>query len=306
MDPQRLRTSTRTAFFALFVLAPVLDLFRLDLNQGHFILLGMDWTLGIGAAGGATGAVDLAGRLLVRAFLPVLAFLALGIWLVWKFGRLYCGWLCPHFSVVEWLDRLMLRCLGRRSVWERLRGEGRGRAAVGRLTFGSAALAVAFLWALTLLTYLVTPLQVYAGLWALDLPRWQALFLAVATAAFATDFVLARHFFCKYGCAVGVFQSLIWMGNSRGLVVKFDAARARDCRDCNACDLVCPMRVPPRGMKRAKFTCTQCLECVSACRDVQRDNPRGALLEWAAGENARAVDRQPRRGPAVPRMARPV
>ena len=305
METQTLRALTRSAFFGLFLLAPVLDLFRLDLNQGHFIALGYDWTLGITPAAGG-GAVDLALQVMLRVFLPGLALVALGGWLVWKFGRVYCGWLCPHFSVVELLDRLMQRCLGRRSVWERLRAQGRGRAAAGRLTFGAAALAVAFLWAVTLLTYLVTPGQVYAGLLAVELPRWQGIFLAAATTVFTVDFVLARHFFCKYGCAVGVFQSLIWMGNSRGLVVRFEADRARDCRDCNACDLACPMRLPPRGMKRAKFTCTQCLACVSACIDVQRDNPRGPLLHWAAGEAARSVDRQPRRGPARPRVVHPV
>ncbi len=304
MDTQNYRRFTRSAFFTLFLLAPVLDIFRLDLNQGHFILLGLDWTLGVDP-GTQADAMGLAAQVMLRVFLPGMALLAAGIWLVWRYGRLYCGWLCPHFSVVEGLDALMQRCLGRRSVWERLRGEGRGRAAAGRVTFATACLAVAFLWALTLLTYLVTPSQVYTGLAALELPRWQGIFLTAATTVFAVDFVLARHFFCKYGCAVGVFQSLIWMGNPRGLVVRFDAHRARDCRDCNACDLACPMRLPPRGMKRAKFTCTQCLECVSACADVQRDNPRGPLLHWVAGEAARAVDRQPRQGPATPRVVRP-
>ena len=53
--PRAMATPTATetcagfqaGFFALFVLAPPLDLFRLDLTLGHFILFGQAWTLGL-------------------------------------------------------------------------------------------------------------------------------------------------------------------------------------------------------------------------------------------------------------------
>ena len=64
---QRQRLLWRTAFFALFVLAPVLDLFRLDLIQGHFILFGMPWTLGLRDVGGIEASLNL----VLRAFLPI-------------------------------------------------------------------------------------------------------------------------------------------------------------------------------------------------------------------------------------------
>ncbi|WP_368506776.1 4Fe-4S binding protein [Colwellia sp. 1_MG-2023] len=32
---------------------------------------------------------------------------------MWRFGRIYCGWLCPYFSVVELLNDLMLEQLNR-------------------------------------------------------------------------------------------------------------------------------------------------------------------------------------------------
>ena len=44
---QRWRRLTQAGFFLLFVLAPVFDIFRLDLNLGHLILFGFDWTLGL-------------------------------------------------------------------------------------------------------------------------------------------------------------------------------------------------------------------------------------------------------------------
>ncbi len=51
------------------------------------------------------------------------------------------------------------------------------------------------------------------------------------------------------------------------------------------------MRLPTRNMKRAKFTCTQCVQCVSACNQVQKDNPKGGLLSWVNGDEAIEVDR---------------
>jgi polyferredoxin len=92
--------------------------------------------------------------------------------------------------------------------------------------------------------------------------------------------MFARHLFCRFACAVGLFQSLAWMGNRRALEVRFDTRRARFCADCdNACDNACPMRLKPRTIKRSKFTCTQCTQCLQACETVQAGQ-RENLLHW--------------------------
>ena len=46
---QRRRLVFQVGFFALFILAPVLDILRIDLTRGHAVLFGFDWTLGIDA-----------------------------------------------------------------------------------------------------------------------------------------------------------------------------------------------------------------------------------------------------------------
>ena len=48
-------------------------------------------------------------------FLPLLLLLGIGFYVAWKWGRLYCGWLCPHFSVVEMINALMRRAHGKRN-----------------------------------------------------------------------------------------------------------------------------------------------------------------------------------------------
>jgi ferredoxin-type protein NapH len=292
---QRLRLLFRTGFFLLFVLAPPLDIFRLDLTLGHFIFFGHNWTLGlepvmVGEAATGSGVVNV----IVRVFVPIVAVIALVAWVSWKYGRLYCGWLCPHFSVVESINRLMQRASGKPSLWEpgplpTVRADGKRQPVNPHywLLVWLAVLTFAFLWALTLLTYLLPPKLIYHNVLHGELTRNQGLFLGVATGLLMVEFLAARHLFCRFGCAVGLAQSFIWMGNKKAMVIDMDRQRSSACASCGgACDNACPMRLKPRATKRWKFACTQCGQCLTACEQSQWQNPEGALLHWVAGERA--------------------
>ncbi|MCF7993765.1 MAG: 4Fe-4S binding protein [Chromatiaceae bacterium] len=304
---QQRRFALQLGFFALFVLAPVLNLLRFDLTRGHAYLLGFDWTLGLsGFVAGEVGTGTVALNLLLRGLLPILLVGGGLLYVAWRWGRLYCGWLCPHFSVVETINGLMRRAIGRPSLWERkplpaLEPDGtRLRCNPWYwLPTLAAVLGFAFLWAVVLLTYLLPPTLVYGGLISGTLARGPTLFILIATLAFTIEFMFARHLFCRFGCAVGLFQSLAWMANDRAMVVGFDGARADACHDCNnACDNVCPMRLRPRTLKRRMFTCTECAQCISACGQVQAGglgdarlaaSPQQSLLRWVEGADALAV-----------------
>jgi polyferredoxin len=292
---QRRRVLFQSGFFILFILAPVFDLFRLDLNLKHFIFFGLDWTLGLDDfLAGRIGPGQAALNLVLRGFLPIVAVVGTVLWVAWKYGRLYCGWLCPHFSVVETVNRLMRRAIAKHSLWDRKKTPARNPDGtvlpshpVWWLVTLPVALGLAFTWAVVLLTYLLPPAEIYGNLWHGELTRHQAIFIGVGTTLFFIDFVLARHLFCRYACAVGLFQSLAWMANRKGMVVGFDRLRARDCASCySACDHVCPMRLHPRSVKRLMFACVQCGQCLDACAQTQAGNPRGPLLHWAIEEAA--------------------
>lgn len=285
---QRNRLLTRSGFFLLFLLAPVTNVFRYDLTETHFVLLGFPLSFNLDLAWVAQSSpTEVAGQILFWFVLPIVTLVPLVLWIAWKWGRIYCGWLCPHFSVVETINHLMTRVTGRPTLWEALKKGRRGKI-IHWAGLTLVCMAIGFSWALAMLSYLLPPIPLYTDLVTGNLAFHPALFLAVATALFTLDFLFARHLFCKYGCAFGVVQSLAWMTNGRGRVVTFDARRAATCRDCTrACDEACPMRLPTRSHKRAKFTCTQCLQCVSACREVQKDNPEGSLLHWEPGRPGR-------------------
>ena len=293
---QRLRLYAQIGFFVLFVFAPVFNLLRYDLVAEHAWFLGMEWHIGLDDySAGRIGLGELWLNLGLRLFGPILGVGAALIWVSWKWGRLYCGWLCPHFSVVETINRLMRRATGKPSLWDPKKlpprePDGTPVTYDARWWLITAPLAIgfAFVWSVVLLTYLLPPFEVYGNLLNASPTRNQFIFITAGTVVLSIEFLFARHLFCRYACAVGFFQSLAWMGNKRAMVVGFERQRASDCSTCySACDHVCPMRLKPRSVKRMMFTCTQCSQCISACETTQRDNPNGPLLKWVSGEAAR-------------------
>ena len=297
---QRSRLLTQMGFFVLFAVTPIFDLLRYDLVAGHAYILTYEWHVGIDELiAGSVSPLAAAGHVLLTLFLPLLGALALILGVAWKWGRLYCGWLCPHFSVVETINRLMLRATGKHSLWDSRKtapweadGTPALRDARYWLLVVPFAVGFAFAWALVFLSYLMPPFQVYGGLANFSLYRYEVIFLAAATTLLSAEFLFARHLFCRYACAIGIWQSIAWMGNKKAMVVGFDRERINDCADCvggktSACDAVCPMRLKPRNVKRWMFACTQCGQCLSACETANQQRPEGALLHWVAGEAAR-------------------
>ena len=284
----------QTSFFLLFIFAPVFNLFRLDLHLGHFIFLGQNWTLGLDLLQAGEGsAAEAVFNIITRAFLPLAGIVALFGWTSWKYGRLYCGWLCPHFSVVEMVNSVMRKASGKFSLWDKKKSLNKvdgSKVETDKRYWWLVYLAVtgfAFLWAVVFLTYLLPPNEIYYNLVHVSLTRNQMLFIGVATILLSIEFMFARHFFCRFACAVGVFQSLVWMANKRAMVVSFDRKNAAQCQGCHvACEDECPMRLKPRSIKRHMFNCTECGRCLNACQQVQLNKDQPSLLTWQDGQSA--------------------
>ena len=294
---QRLRRGLQFGFFALFLAAPSLNLLRFDLTEAQLWVLGFRWSLGIDAfLRGEASATQTALAIFGRGILPAVALVVGFMAVAYRWGRLYCGWLCPHFSLVETLNDLLHRACGKFSLWDAHPTPRGGRQPQRRWwpLFGLSCALFGFFWAITLLTYLLPPAQIWGGLLAGTLTPNQARFIAIGSLVFTAEFLFARHLFCRFGCAVGLFQSLAWMANPKGLVVAFDRSRARDCRDCStpqspagaACDQACPMRLKPRNIKRLMFACVQCGQCITECDSSNAARAHTPNLEWKVGLDA--------------------
>ena len=51
--------------------------------------------------------------------MPALLLIGAFLGVAWRYGRLYCGWLCPHFSLVETLNQALHRASAKYSLWDR-------------------------------------------------------------------------------------------------------------------------------------------------------------------------------------------
>ncbi|MEO7185357.1 MAG: 4Fe-4S binding protein, partial [Rhodoferax sp.] len=157
---QRRRRWFQFSFFAIFLLAPALNLLRFDLTETQLWILGFRWSLGIDAfVRGEASAIQTAWSITWRGIIPVLTLVVGFLTVAYHFGRLYCGWLCPHFSLVETLNDLLHRATGKLSVWDKSPTPRPGRSADKRWwpVFLAACLIFGFMWAITLLTYLLPP-----------------------------------------------------------------------------------------------------------------------------------------------------
>lgn len=282
-------------FFILFLIAPIFDLFRFDLTLNHFIFLRQPWTLGIDAfQAGQIDATQMAFNMLFRFFLPIGLIVGGATFISWKWGRLYCGWLCPHFSVVEIINRLMRRASGKLSIWDKKKLPEKQldgtQIKPNKNYWFVTVLTVfffSFLWSVVLLTYLLPPKTVYSHLFTASLTSNEFRFIGIGTLLFCIEFTFARHLFCQFGCAIGLFQSLVWMGNKKAMVVGFNRTRAKECGNCdNSCEHACPMHLKPRSLKRHMFTCTQCMQCVNACENVQQSQQQISLIKLLEGDCA--------------------
>ncbi|MEN9472158.1 MAG: hypothetical protein RLZZ495_247 [Pseudomonadota bacterium] len=290
---QRWRKYTQTFFFILFLIAPVFNIFRFDLNEQQFWFFGMRWSLGLEAfQHGKISVLEASTNVLFKGIIPVVSFIVLFLGIAFRYGRLYCGWLCPHFSSVELLNTLLHRACGKLSFWEKLPVHRQGVTPNRQWwpVFGLSCLIMGFVWAITLLTYLQPPLEIWFRLFSGTLSLKQTLFLIIGTTVLTIEFIVGRHLFCRYACSVGLFQSLAWMANPRAMEVTFHREQAKDCKTCrsecsppapgNACDDICPMRLQPRTLKRKMFSCVQCGLCLSACETTQSAQNKSSSLSW--------------------------
>jgi len=292
LSREQIRTITQTGFYLLFLIAPLLNIFRFDILEGHFIIFGHAWMFGLESSEFECLDTSHSVRnVLLNFILPLLIVIITTGLIVWKYGRLYCGWLCPHFSVVETINRLMLKHLNRITFWEKPATEV--RQVLPWLLVLSICFLIAFIWSFVLLGYIYPPRLLTMEIYYFELSFGPSLFLLVMTIILTFDFFFARHLFCKYGCSLGIMQSFVWMANNKSMVVGLDKSRAHLCQSCDSeCDKACPMRLPVRSIKRSKFTCTQCGICLNACDEAQSDNPEGRLIHWVSNEEAIAIDRQ--------------
>jgi cytochrome c oxidase accessory protein FixG len=205
------------------------------------------------------------------------------------FGRLWCGYACPHsvfllnlvLPIERWLE-------GTRGA-QKLRDQKGGWAPTWRKVLKWGVYVVAA-WALSMffMGFFSEPLELWTGQ-ASPMAYSVVLFF---TALWAFDFIFFREQLCNYLCPYARFQSALMDNDSLAVTyagsvgeprARGKAAVAENrCIDCNWCVDACPQGIDIRN--GFQLECIACGRCVDACTSIHDRVGGSSLIDYRAAD----------------------
>jgi len=258
---QVLRVLVITLSLVILLAVPAAGLVRIDLWQGHHLLLGEP-----------VGMVEaLGGFVVAMAILWGVTF-ATNI----VVGRFFCGWGCPVGYVSRLGEDVHLK---RRKRWR-----------WGFSHLAGAGFVATFI--ASIMSWWVDPRVLVDGSLAAQattLGIWGALCVGGFLHAF-----FWRFGFCKSACPIGIYYRFVTSASPLGIV--FDE-HPSPCIECGACEKICPVDIdpkalgqpvpapgeeqlasvgdapPPTGDVYGDAECIRCGDCVEACQMIFKGHP---------------------------------
>jgi len=209
------------------------------------------------------------------------------------FGRLWCGYACPHPVYLELVFRPVERWLEGSPVHRRRRDAGPwsfDRAWRKGSKWSLYALISLFMSA-TFVSYFVGWDPLWQRLLTAPLEHTGLLFAIGFTAALVFfDFAYFRDQMCTVACPYGRLQTVLYDRDT--VIVGYDTTRGEprgrkrerkhdgefgDCVDCGRCVTTCPTGMDIR--RGLQMECIGCAQCIEACDQVMEKTgrPRGLI-----------------------------
>lgn len=228
----------------------------------------------------------------------ILIISALTLFLITSvFGRLWCGFSCPHTVFTDLFRKVESLCRGQNYNKLKLRFLSESTEKVVKLLIMRVVWAlIAFSFAFGWVCYFYGAKELTSDLFNFSVSINGTLWLLGLT---ASTYFFAGHFrekVCTQICPYGRFQSAMvdnhtlqvhyndWRGEPKGSV---KSGVTGDCIDCYQCVVVCPMGIDIRdGWQMA---CIGCGLCIDACDNVMEKvaRPKG-LIAFESSETVEA------------------
>lgn len=271
---------------AAFFIGPFIQinghpLILLDFVRGKFILFGSLYVaqdfilLGI-------------GMLLTMAFIIVVTL---------RYGRVFCGWVCPQTVFLEMVFRRIEYWIeGPAHIQKKnsllpMTAERSLRRVLKHIVFAAISLLVAH----TVAAYLIGIQGIPDIMYAATGFHWGWIsFVWGFAGIFYLVFASVREIVCTVICPYGRLQGVLTDADSLSVAYDYNRGEPRsrkrkepnlgDCIDCNMCVNVCPTGIDIRD--GIQMECVQCTACIDAC-DAMMENvgkPKGLIGFYTAAQ----------------------
>lgn len=265
-------------FWVFFFLAPLLHWFRVDMIHQKLVFMNQPYPF----------------EFKYLMWLPIVFYagvIAIGV-VSFVWGRLFCGWACPHNTLTEWTRPF--RAVFNRDHLPLSIARLYQKLPILKTLFSLFSIPIAFMltFGLSVLLsfYIVPPAWVLAQYVSFK-PHVALVFGHMLFTLIGLFLLYAGHDFCRTCCPYGMCQSLSAYQEGkkwRPMEIAFNSPNTMetDCKTCTACQTVCPVDIDPRkplalGLKVGQFYgCFNCGECIDACKTVQFHQDRKGFLTF--------------------------
>lgn len=194
------------------------------------------------------------------------------------FGRLWCGWACPHSVFLEQVYRRIERWIdGDATARKKLDKQEWGPEKITkRLIKHGIYVVISMVIAHFFLAYFISIPELYHWMTTSPTEHWGAFaFVFIASAIIYFNFSWFREQLCLVICPYGRLQSALIDDDS--IVIGYDEGRGEprgpakkegvgDCVDCTRCVQVCPTGIDIR--QGLQMECIGCANCIDACDTI--------------------------------------
>ena len=293
----KIRLGLAVALISLFVISPHIfiegkPLLLMDLAQRQFTIFGATF--------------HPTDNLILLAFGATIIITLFAITTL--FGRLWCGYVCPHPVYLEFVYRPLEtffegKPAARRKLNRGPWGANRARRKGAKWTVYAA---ISLFLSATFVSYFVGWDALWSGLLTAPEQNTGTLLVTLLTAvAMFFNFNTFRDQMCTVACPYGRLQTVLYdrdtiivgydrrRGEPRGIRRKKDAGELNlgDCIDCSACVRTCPTGMDIR--RGLQMECIGCAQCIEACDLVMaRVKKPAGLIRYTSEREMESGDKR--------------
>jgi len=179
------------------------------------------------------------------------------------FGRIWCGWLCPHSVFLDFINKVNQYIASDHKM------------IINIIISFFSAIMLTLIW----FFFFTTPYNFLDILFGESASILIPIFIVTSTFLFI-DFAFIQYKWCKFVCPYAKIQSV--MSDEDTLFIGMKEDKLSECIKCQACVRICPVLIDPR--KTPILECIYCERCIDACDKALSKKGKRSILGYNWGK----------------------